>query len=392
MMKPEIAALPVIVGLLMTAVGIGQAAGAEPVPVSPSPADDIHGSVEMEIVGRHPVVMVELNGRGPYRFIVDTGAAVSVIDSSLANELELPVVGETDLMSPAGGTPVESSLVSIDDLAMSTAVFRKVQAATMDLSSLFRSPDAPRGVLSASLFGGLLLTFDYPRSRISFEKGALGPADGSEIFEYDAGGGLPVIPVSLAGVIVDFHLDTGSRSGFTLPGSYQDTLPLLSPPVETGRVHLVGREVVEYGSRLNGVATFGRYAFANPEIRFIDALPMGNIGYEILRQFTVTMDSANRRLKMERSTEAPALPASRPRRYGVRFFDLEASPLQVAGVDGDSVAAEAGLQSGDRIAKMNGKPVESLNATERIAMLRGSVLALEVERGGRIIEIRMSLE
>jgi membrane-associated protease RseP (regulator of RpoE activity) len=262
----------------------------------------------------------------------------------------------------------------------------------MDLSGLFRAQDSPRGVLSASLFGGLLLTFDFPRNRISFEPGALGPADGSEIFEYDTGDELPVIPVVLAGVTVDFHLDTGSRSGFTLPGIYRDKLPLLSRPVETGRVHLVGREVVEYGSRLNGVVTFGRYSYENPEIHFIEALPVGNMGYEILRDFTVTMDSTNRRLKMERSAEVASLPAARPRRYGVKFYDVEASPLQVAGVDGDSVAAEAGLQPGDRIVEMNGIPIGSLNLTERINMLRKSPLALAVERGGKAVEIRMRLE
>jgi hypothetical protein len=336
--------------------------------------------------------MVTLNGHGPYRFILDTGAMISVIDASLAHELELPIVGETELASPAGGTPVTSSVLNIDEVQLDAAVFNNVQTAEMDLRSLLKDPNAPQGVLSAALFRGMLLTFDYPLSQIRFEPGALGPADGSEIFQYEASDGLPTIPISFAGITVDAHLDTGSHAGFVLPGRYQDKLPLEAPPVEVARVEVVGREFPIFGSRLIGDARFGRYSYPNPEVRFGEFLPVGNIGYEILGRFSVTLDIQNRRLKMEQRLEAGAGPATRPRRYGVAFHDFGSSPLRVAGVDRDSVAQHAGLMFDDSIVKMNGQPIESLSTADRMMMLRGSPLVLMVQRGDQVLEISMSLE
>src|SRR5205814_272541 len=58
-------------------------------------------SVPLDVKSGRPVVDVLINGKGPYRFIVDTGASHSVIDSALAKELGLPVLGETHMGDPS---------------------------------------------------------------------------------------------------------------------------------------------------------------------------------------------------------------------------------------------------------------------------------------------------
>jgi hypothetical protein len=44
-------------------------------------------SVPLTFVGGRPVVDVNINGKGPYRFIFDTGAAGTVMSNELAAEL-----------------------------------------------------------------------------------------------------------------------------------------------------------------------------------------------------------------------------------------------------------------------------------------------------------------
>jgi predicted aspartyl protease len=46
-------------------------------------------SVQMLDIGGRPVVEVKINGKGPFPFILDTGAMFTVIDSSLSDELSL---------------------------------------------------------------------------------------------------------------------------------------------------------------------------------------------------------------------------------------------------------------------------------------------------------------
>src|SRR5262249_50234237 len=86
---------------LLVLVSLGALAGADeptPVPQRPNPAKielrTSEVSVPMHWFTKRPVVEVKINDKGPYRFILDTGAQGSVLDQGLADELKLPVVGE----------------------------------------------------------------------------------------------------------------------------------------------------------------------------------------------------------------------------------------------------------------------------------------------------------
>jgi predicted aspartyl protease len=54
--------------------------------------------------GGRSVVAVKLNGAGPYDFMVDTGATVTVVDSALFQELGLHAEGSLRIVSSAGAT------------------------------------------------------------------------------------------------------------------------------------------------------------------------------------------------------------------------------------------------------------------------------------------------
>src|SRR4030095_1442816 len=52
-----------------------------------------HGSISLPVM---------LNGRGPYRMLLDTGSTHSVISSSIARSLAAPVVSRTVIVTPTG--------------------------------------------------------------------------------------------------------------------------------------------------------------------------------------------------------------------------------------------------------------------------------------------------
>jgi predicted aspartyl protease len=51
------------------------------------------------------VVPVTINGRGPYRFLLDTGASTTILSTAIADRLNLPNRRRATLRSAGGNEP-----------------------------------------------------------------------------------------------------------------------------------------------------------------------------------------------------------------------------------------------------------------------------------------------
>jgi hypothetical protein len=259
-------------------------------------------TVPMQDMGGRPVVELKINGKGPYRFVLDTGAVTTVVSDELSRELSLSAPAGMQAAAVGGGTP--PAIVVIHDLRIGDAVLEEMIAAVMPLGGLLKGENAPRGVLSAASFPGCLLTYDYPGKRISIKKGALQSADSKSTFQYREDQVLPTVPVRIAGHDTEVHLDTGSGFGLTLPVKFLTELPLASQPKEAGRLRTHGGEFPVSIARVDGTIELGKYKLDLDEVRFSDVRPgpgpaTGNIGYDVLRHFVVTLDSKNRRIRLD---------------------------------------------------------------------------------------------
>jgi hypothetical protein len=252
-------------------------------------------------LGGRPAVDLSINGRGPYTFIVDTGASGSVIDASLARELGLPVIGRARVGSPVGSQVTDVDQVAMERLTLGAVVVGGVVAVAMD----FPHGLASRGVLSPAALPGLLLTIDYPRQEIRLERGHLPAADGSEVFEYPATARLPTIPVHAGDVTANLHVDSGSPGFITFSSRYKDRLPLASAPTPAGRARTAGGEVEILEAPLAADVRIGSRTFAKPTIQLIDTSAEGNVGARFLRDYVLTVDHDHRRIRLVAQTPAP---------------------------------------------------------------------------------------
>jgi len=264
------------------------------------PGDSV--TVPMQDMGGRPVVELKINGKGPYRFVLDTGAVTTVVSDELSHELSLTPPAGVQVASVGGGPA--PAIVLIHDVRIGDAVLEDMIAAAMPLGGLLKGENAPRGVLSAACFPGYLLTYDYPAKQILIKKGALASADSKSIFQYTEDQVLPTVPVRIAGHDTQVHLDTGSAFGLTLPVKFLAELPLASQPKEAGSVRTGGGEFPVSIARVNGAIELGKYKLGLDEVRFSDARPgpgpaVGNIGYGVLRDFVVTLDSKNQRIRLD---------------------------------------------------------------------------------------------
>lgn len=259
-------------------------------------------TIPMQDVGGRPVVEVRINGKGPYRFIFDTGASITVIDSELKDELKLPVAPG---MQAAPGHGPAPAIVSVEALSVGGATLKGVTAALMPLGSLLTGDQRPRGVLSASSSPGQLVIFGYPGRKIALRKGKLEKADSANTFAYGTDDPLPTVPIRIAGHDARVHLDTGSGYGLMLPTRFLEELPLASKPEPAGKARVHGGEYPITKARVDGPITLGAYALEGQDVSFTDVKPgfgpaRGNIGYEVLRGFVVTLDSRNRLIRLAR--------------------------------------------------------------------------------------------
>jgi hypothetical protein len=254
-------------------------------------------------LGGRPLVQISINGKGPYPFVLDTGAHISVISQDLAEELKLEQVGIAKMPSSSGGAGAESKLIQIDRLQMGEAQIASLACASVDLSQMFSGPDAPRGVLSAATFRGYLLTLDYPHGLIRIRTGELPVADNATIFDYDPAG-LPAISITVAGMKLRVTLDSGSPGSITLPGRYMKELPLAAKPVASGHVKIMNAVINVYTARLRGTVTVGKYVENDPQLGFLESFPMGDLGAKFLANFSVTLDAKNNRVMLVKADDS----------------------------------------------------------------------------------------
>jgi len=251
-------------------------------------------TIPMLEAGGRPLVVVYLNGKGPYPFLLDTGAFMVEMNDDLQAELALPAMSN----APSGVARLEA-------LRVGEAVLHGLPVISFPRMPGLAGQNSPRGVLGASLFLGCVLTLDYPAKNVLIRKGALPSADNHRVFQYDAEDVLPRIPIRIAGHDFRPHLDSGSPGGVTLPVNSSSDLPLAEKPVQVGLARTPGGEFPVFSANLREPIHIGEYTLQTREITFSDIRPgpeppVGNIGYEILREFVVALDSKNHRLQLTR--------------------------------------------------------------------------------------------
>ncbi|MGH7741343.1 MAG: retroviral-like aspartic protease family protein [Candidatus Eiseniibacteriota bacterium] len=254
-------------------------------------------SVPMNLVDGRIVLAATINGQGPFPFVFDTGASGSVMDLAFAREQGIALGGEVMVGSPGGGGR-PGHIATIDSVGIGGLSITGLTCVAFE-GLPFKGANPPRGVIGPYGLAGLLVTLDYPHQRLVFTRGALPEPDQREIFGWTESQPLPRIPVTVAGQQLDVHLDSGAMHGLSLSTAYAKTLPLASALVAAGHARTVDQDVPAQRATVQGTFTIGRYSLSNPTVYFSDVhQEIGNLGPVLLRQFALTIDPANRRLKL----------------------------------------------------------------------------------------------
>ena len=155
-------------------------------------------------------VPVRVNGRGPLRFMVDSGADRSVIGAAAARLLALPADGSVVLHSTTGTERVDT--VRIERLSVGTSEIRNIRAPALPEQFI-----GAQGLLGIDALADQRLVLDFEKSRIVVQDtraGAASPATSSDeivVVARRRNGQLILTEASAGRVRIDAIVDSGSE-------------------------------------------------------------------------------------------------------------------------------------------------------------------------------------
>jgi predicted aspartyl protease len=163
------------------------------------------GAITKDLAGR-AVARISVNGQGPFRFIVDTGANRSVLSQALATRLGLAPSGEGVVHSIDSATPTK--LVNVDSLSFGTLRLSSGDTPVLDGPMLADE----HGLLGVDGMAGRMLHVDFTKQCVEiYENPAQMPMQGwLSVPARMRFGTMLTVQGVIQGVNVNVLIDTGS--------------------------------------------------------------------------------------------------------------------------------------------------------------------------------------
>lgn len=238
-----------------------------PVPAaSKAPANALFASpTHLDRVGRI-VVPVLIDGKGPFRFLVDTGADGSMISPALVHTLGL-VPSQTGIEQVEGTTGTEQlPWVTIDSLRIGSIVKHDLRMPISHTPVLIGLD----GILGLAGFGAVRVRVDFHSNRVAIDRSTSGlPAGYLDIHARRTPGGLLMIPAQVGNIRVEAVIDTGAAETLGNAALRRALLRAARNPA-AARIYGVTRQVSSGGISASPTIYLGPAAIRGLEIVYSD--------------------------------------------------------------------------------------------------------------------------
>lgn len=334
--------------------------------------------VPFKLVNNHIMVPVSINGSAPLDFVLDSGAAATVVTESHSTKSLALTLGDELPLSGAGSgfksvaNIVEDTDVAVSDLRLMEQSVIRISTAAMPF---FDSMDEVYfdGVIGYDFFRRFIVDIDYDEMAVTFyEPSAFEPnrvmsGDDWQALPLDVESNMPYLTTKVTNtknqkVDVKLLVDTGSTGSVSLaPASHPD----LSAPQQyyvstsqglTGDTlsHLTVADSLEFGEyRLNQL--LASYSITG---EYGENDSNGILGNRALSRFNLIFDYTNERLWVK-PNQRYTLPINADR-SGLRVMPHDDGGLVKTVAEG-TAGAKLGLQPGDIITHFNKMPVTASN-------------------------------
>ena len=143
-------------------------------PTTPPPQPDVGAQLETAFdQAKRMTVPVFLNGKGPFGFVVDTGANRTVVSIEVAAACGLPAAGQADVHGIAGVEP--ASLAAVRRLAVGEVV-----SSGLELPIVPRAKLGADGLLGVDILHGRRMRLDFAQNRFEISNSGQGTEIGRD--------------------------------------------------------------------------------------------------------------------------------------------------------------------------------------------------------------------
>ncbi len=359
-------------------------------------------TIPFELLNNHIYVQVKVNGKGPYRFLCDTGGA-NIVTPELARALDLKMEGALQGRG-VGEKSEDVALTKVDSVALGGVTLSNQVFAVFPLAALAKVEGVEvQGLVGYEYFKRFIVKIDYQNSLLTFTlPSAFADHGAGTVVPFRFNGRIPQVDGEIDGIAGKFDIDTGSRSSLDLMAPFVKAHSLSAkyrPKFEAVTGFGVG------GAARSAVSRASLLKLGTVEVRdpvtelslqkkgaFTSQYVAGNVGAGVLKRFNITFDYPRQQLILERNAN-DALRDTFDR-SGV-WLNMADGGFEVLDVVPAGPAAEAGLKVGDRVLAVDGKPAAQIPLPALRARLRsdapGTKLDLRIESGGATREVTLML-
>lgn len=317
--------------------------------------------VPAEFTHRSLFVSARINGRGPFRLLVDTGSSITLVTPAVASAVEARVPRDEDVTvnaTNAFGATTDVRRVLLRTLEIGGVQFEGVLAGITEGLSLFGQIDVKPvdGLLGFSVFADVILGIDFPGRRLVLSKewpDALPPVRAELAMRQPTN--VPLVFSRLQGREIEVLVDTGSDQGLELPPDLAALVHWKAEPRPGPLVGALDDADREYVGRLSGELHLGPATQENPIAAIING--PANVGVGFLQSFCVVFDQGRDKMWLCAPSDDP-VPAPTARSLGLSLLS-DSDGWRVVGTIPGSPAEGAGITSGDVVTEIEGKPARA---------------------------------
>ena len=137
------------------------------------PAETAPGQVNFELAAPNDaaiIVPVKINGQGPYRFVLDTGATFTCIDQKLVDQLKLPEWRGQFGIGVLQPTEGAVKLVSLDTFEVGNVKATDMKACAIEFSRLQTGGLDARGLVGLNFLKSFQVRIDFKKKVLRLDK------------------------------------------------------------------------------------------------------------------------------------------------------------------------------------------------------------------------------
>jgi predicted aspartyl protease len=234
-------------------------------------------------------VQARVNGRGPFRFAIDTGASgMGRADSRLVSALNLKVHGAGSTSD--GVQTAKTDTTRLDSVELGGLARHNLEVITRNYNERLSPEAAFDGLIARDFFADGLLVIDYPARTVSFSRDLALPVSSPHILKYERAFR---VPASIGGVETLANLDTGANISVVLPQALYEKVAA-GPLTDAGQATLTNTRIDTKRAVVPGPFRLGAASVSDVEVRVSERFPELLVGAHLLQKFVLLIDQRNK--------------------------------------------------------------------------------------------------